>query len=212
VLLLKVGGPTWQGSAGIHGHHLADNARIRYISTDPERQTIPVVYYSDEQGKTTLFVSSNAKPTQQLLDKGEHRTMDCVDCHNRPTHGFRLPENAVDKQMSLGRISPELLYIKNKAVELLKVDYPARDLAKERILDELNNFYRTNYPQTYETRRTLVQQAGDEAANLYLRNIFFEMRVNWGVHTNNLGYNDSPGCFRRHDGSHTSGDGKTIAN
>jgi nitrate/TMAO reductase-like tetraheme cytochrome c subunit len=36
ILLLKVGGRTWQGSVGIHGHHLADNARIRYISTDVE--------------------------------------------------------------------------------------------------------------------------------------------------------------------------------
>jgi hypothetical protein len=43
VLLLKVGGRTWQGSVGIHGHHLADTVRIRYVSTDPERQTIPVV-------------------------------------------------------------------------------------------------------------------------------------------------------------------------
>ena len=51
VLLLKVGGRTWQGSVGIHGHHLADNARIRYISTDAERQTIPVVDYTDDQRK-----------------------------------------------------------------------------------------------------------------------------------------------------------------
>src|SRR5579862_942277 len=164
VLLLKVGGRNSQGSVGIHGHHLADTARIRYISTDFERQIIPVVYYTDDQGKTTEFVSTDAKPTQQQLDKGEHRVMDCVDCHNRPTHIFELPENAVDKQMSLGRISPDLPFIKKKAVDLLKVDYPARDVAKQRILDELNNFYRTNYPQIYETRRTLVQQAGDEVA------------------------------------------------
>jgi formate-dependent nitrite reductase cytochrome c552 subunit len=114
--------------------------------------------------------------------------------------------------MSLGRISPDLPFIKKKAVEVLKVDYPARDVGKQRIIDELNNFYRTNYPQIYETRRTLVQQAGDEVANIYLRNIFPDMRVTWGVHPNNLGHNDSPGCFRCHDGSHTSADGQTITN
>src|ERR1700752_21451 len=43
VLLLRVGGRTATGSVGIHGRHLADAARIRYISTDFERQTIPVV-------------------------------------------------------------------------------------------------------------------------------------------------------------------------
>jgi hypothetical protein len=212
VLLLKVGGRTWQGSVGIHGRHLADSVRIRYISTDSERQTIPVVYYTDDRGKTTEFISTDAKPTQQQLDKGEHRVMDCIDCHNRPTHAFDLPDNAVDKQMSLGRISPDLPYIRKKAVEVLKVDYPARDVAKQRITDELNNFYRTNYPEIYQTQRTLVQQAGDEVANIYLRNIFPDMRVTWGTHPNNLGHNDSPGCFRCHDGSHTSADGQTITN
>src|SRR5271169_4230001 len=133
VLQLKVGGRTWQGSVGIHGRHLADSVRIRYIATDSERQTIPVVYYTDARGKTTEFISTDAKPTQQQLDKGEHRTMDCVDCHNRPTHTFDLPENAVDKQMSTGRISPDLPYIKKKAVELLKVGYPTRDVAKQNI-------------------------------------------------------------------------------
>jgi len=212
VLLLRVGGRNWQGSVGIHGHHLADNERIRYISTDPERQTIPAVYYTDENGKTTEFISRDAKPTKEQLDKGEHRVMDCVDCHNRPTHAFDLPENAVDKQMSNGRISPELPYIRKKAVEVLKVNYSARDVAQQTIKEELNNFYRSNYPQIYQTRRTLVEQAGQEVANIYLRNIFPDMRVAWGVHPNNLGHNDSPGCFRCHDGSHTSADGQTITN
>jgi NapC/NirT cytochrome c family, N-terminal region len=212
VLLLKVGGHTWQGSVGIHGRHLADAARIHYISTDTERQTIPVVYYTDDKGKTTEFISSDAKATQQQLDKGEHRIMDCVDCHNRPTHAFDLPDNAVDKRMSLGRISPELPYIRKKAVEVLKVDYPTREMAQQRITEELNNFYRTNYPDIYQTRRALVQQAGEEVAAIYLRNIFPDMRVTWGTHPNNLGHNDSPGCFRCHDGSHTSADGQTITN
>src|SRR6202140_5437064 len=212
VLLLKIGGRTWQGSVGIHGHHLADNARIRYISTDAERMIIPVVDYTDDQGKTTEFVSTDAKTTKEQLDKGEHRVMDCVDCHNRPTHAFDLPENAVDKQMSLGHISPELPYIRKKAVEVLKVSYPARDIAEHRIMEELNDFYRTNYPQIYQTRRTLVEQSGKEVAAIYLRNIFPDMRVTWGAHPNNLGHNDSPGCFRCHDGSHTSADGQTITN
>jgi hypothetical protein len=212
VLVLKVGGITWQGSVGIHGHHLADNARIRYISTDIERQTIPVVDYTDYQGKTTEFISTDAKATKEQLDKGEHRVMDCVDCHNRPTHAFDLPENAVDKQMANGRISPDLPYIRKKAVEVLKVNYSTRDVAQQHIKEELNTFYRTNYPQIYQTRRVQVDQAGQEVANIYLRNVFPDMRLTWGTHPNNLGHNDSPGCFRCHDGSHTSKDGQTITN
>jgi nitrate/TMAO reductase-like tetraheme cytochrome c subunit len=212
VLLLKVGGRTWQGSVGIHGHHLSANARIRYISTDNERMTIPAVYYTDDSGKTTEFISTDAKPTQQQLDKGEHRVMDCVDCHNRPTHAFDLPENAVDKQMSGGQISTDLPYIRKKAVEVLKVNYPNRDVAQQRITAEINNFYQTNYPAVYQARRAAVEQAGAEVARIYLRNIFPDMRVTWGTHPNNIGHNDSPGCFRCHDGSHTSADGQTITN
>ena len=212
VLVLKVGGRTWQGSVGIHGHHLSDSARIRYISTDAERMTIPAVYYTDDSGKTTEFISTDAKPTQQQLDKGDHRVMDCVDCHNRPTHAFDLPENAVDKQMSGGQISTGLPYIRKEAVEVLKVNYPNRDVAQQSITREINKFYQTNYPAIYQAQRTVVEQASAEVAKIYLRNVFPDMRVTWGTHPNNIGHNDSPGCFRCHDGSHTSADGQTIPN
>jgi hypothetical protein len=55
--------------------------------------------------------------------------MDCVDCHNRPTHTFDLPEDAVDKQMSIGQISTALPYTKKKAVEVLKVNHATRELS-----------------------------------------------------------------------------------
>jgi nitrate/TMAO reductase-like tetraheme cytochrome c subunit len=212
VLLVKVGGRTWQGSVGIHGRHLDDGSRIRYISIDAERQVIPVVYYTDDKGKTIEYVSSDIQATKQQLAAGEHRPMDCIDCHNRPTHAFELPENAVNKQMAAGYISPELPFIRKKAVELLKADYPDRDTAKRRIVEELNAYYHSNYPEVYNSRRSLVEQSAENVADIYLRNIFPAMKVTWGVHPNNLGHNDSPGCFRCHDGSHTSSDGQTITN
>jgi hypothetical protein len=212
VFLMKVGGRTWQGPVGIHGHHMAEGVRIRYISTDAERQTIPVVDYTDGQGKTTEFVSTDSKPTKEQLQMGDHRVMDCVDCHNRPTHTFELPENALDKQMSIGQISPDLPYIKKKAVELLKVNYTTREVARQNITSEITAFYQTNYPEIDRAKRALVQQAGQAVANIYLRNVFPDMRVTWGTHPNNLGHNDSPGCFRCHDGNHTSADGQTITN
>jgi hypothetical protein len=212
VVMLNVGGSNGQGVSGIHGHHLADAARIRYVSTDPQRQMIPAVYYTDDNGKTTEFLSSDAKPTKEQLDRGEHRVMDCLDCHNRPAHASEMPENAVDKQMSIGRISPDLPYIRKKAVEVLKVNYTTRAVAEQSIASEIAGFYRTNYPEIGRTRSAAVQQASQEVANIYLRNIFPDMRVTWGTHPNNLGHVDSPGCFRCHDGSHTSADGQTITN
>lgn len=211
-LLLKVGGRTWQGAVGIHGRHLDEGARIRYISIDDQRQVIPVVYYTDDKGKTVEYVSSDTKATKQQLDAGEHRSMDCVDCHNRPTHEFELPENAVNKQMAAGFISPELPFIRKKSVELLKVDYPDRETARHRIVDGVNSYYHSNYPAVYDSRRALVEQSAENLANIYLRNIFPEMKMSWGVHPNNLGHNDFPGCFRCHDGSHVSADGQVISN
>jgi len=79
-------------------------------------------------------------------------------------------------------------------------------------VEGLTSYYRTNYPDVYNTERALVEQAAATTAEIYLRNIFPDMKVTWGVHPNNLGHNDFPGCFRCHDGSHTSADGQTITN
>ena len=211
-LILKIGGFTRTGSQGIHGRHLDQGSRIRYIAIDDRRQVIPVVYYTDDHGKTVEFVSTDIKATKEQLAKGEERAMDCIDCHNRPTHAFELPENAVDLRISRSTISTELPFIRKKAVELLKADYPNRETAKSRIEEGITSYYRSTYPDIYNNKRALVEQAADAVSAIYLRNIFPDMKVGWGVHPNNLGHNDFPGCFRCHDGSHTSADGQTISN
>jgi hypothetical protein len=38
------------------------------------------------------------------------------------------------------------------------------------------------------------------------------MKVTWETHPNNIGHNAYPGCFRCHDGSHNTADGKSINN
>jgi nitrate/TMAO reductase-like tetraheme cytochrome c subunit len=212
VMVLKIGGHTWQGAVGIHGRHLDTDERIRYTSIDGHRQVIPQVAYVDDTGKTVEFVSSEVKTTPEQLASGEHRTMDCVDCHNRPTHTFQMPARAVDREMYEGRISPQLPYIKKKAVELLRAEYPDRDTARQRIISALTEFYRTNYPDTYRNHRALVETASAQVAGIYLRNVFPQMKVTWGTHPNNIGHEDFLGCFRCHDGNHASSDGRAITN
>ena len=211
-IVLKIGGGVRPGSPGIHGRHLDVGSRIHYIAIDEQRQVIPVVYYTDDSGKTIEYVSTDIKATKEQLANGENRAMDCIDCHNRPTHAFELPENAVDLRISRGLLSPDLPFARKKAVELLKADYPDRDTAKARIIEGFTSYYRNSYPDIYNTKRALVEQAAAATADIYLRNIFPDMKVGWGVHPNNLGHNDFPGCFRCHDGSHTSADGQTISN
>jgi hypothetical protein len=212
ILVVKVGGRTWQGGVGIHGRHLDDASRIRYVAIDAQREVIPVVYYTDDAGKVVKYVSSDIQATPEQLARGEERTMDCIDCHNRPSHSFEMPVNAVDDSISTGHISADLPFIRKKAVELLKAEYPDRETARQRIVSAINDFYQTGYPAVYSAHRALVQQAGDQVAAIYLRNIFPDMRLTWGAHPNNIGHDQSPGCFRCHDGSHTSADGRVITN
>ena len=210
VLLLKVGGRTWRGSVGIHGVHADENARMVYTATDPQRQIIPQVTYTAADGKVTVYTSTDAKPEE--LARGKTRTMDCMDCHNRPTHTFQLPERAVDQAMAQGQISPSLPFIKREAVKNLQPADPDRDAATREISTNIDNFYKTTYPQIYRERPAEIKNAIDAIQAIYLRNIFPDMKVTWGTYPNNIGHMDSPGCFRCHDGNHVSPDGRTIPN
>jgi hypothetical protein len=137
--------------------------------------------------------------------------MDCIDCHNRPTHAFQLPERAVNEAMAADRISPELPFIHKKSVELLKVAYPTREAAFERMEKDLTEFYKTKYPDVYQTRRASVETAVREIQRIYGRNVWPDMRIAWGTHPNHIGHEDFLGCFRCHDGSHKSADGRVIS-
>jgi nitrate/TMAO reductase-like tetraheme cytochrome c subunit len=210
VLLVKIGGHTAQGLVGIHGRHLDQVGKITYTSTDGRRQVIPRVTYIDESGKSVEYVSTDVKPTAEELARAEHRTMDCVDCHNRPTHAFEMPDRAVDKAITEGRISQSLPFVKKQAVEELKALYPDQATASQKIPAGLVDFYRTKYPAVYQEHRAAIEAAGEEVKAIYLRNVFPDMKLTWGAHPNNIGHEDFLGCFRCHDGKHKSADGKVI--
>jgi len=210
VLLMKVGGRTWRGSVGIHGVHADGAARIVYSATDQRRQVIPHVVYTAPDGKVTEYNATDQKPTAQELARAEVRTMDCIDCHNRPTHIFQVPERAVDQAITEGRISPKLPFAKREAVAALKKEYPDRDTAAREIAARLDNFYRMSYPDAYTQRAADINNAADAVKAIYLRNVFPEMKITWGTYPNNLGHMDFPGCFRCHDGNHVSADGRAI--
>ncbi len=211
ILLLKIGGHTPNGTTGIHGRHLDAMERISYLSTDPRRQNIPKVTYREENGTLVDYVSDDYKKlTKEQLEKASSRKMDCIDCHNRPTHAFHLPDRALDKAMAEKRMSPELPFLKKKALELLKVDYADQKVAAAKIPVELAEYYRTAYPEIYKQKRAQVDTAGEVVKAIYLRNVFPEMKITWGTHPNNIGHEEAVGCFRCHDGGHTSADGRTI--
>jgi len=210
VLILKIGGRNWQGLTGIHGRHLEATERISYISTDDRRQVMAQVTYIDDNGQTVVYDSADVKATPAQLEAGEHRKMDCMDCHNRPTHAFQMPERAVDTAMTNGEINVALPFAKKQAVELLRADYPSRDQAAQKIPAAFTEFYRAQYPEMFRSHRNQVEAAAQKVLAIYRRNVFPNMNIGWGTYPNNLGHEDFPGCFRCHDGSHTAKDGRTI--
>jgi nitrate/TMAO reductase-like tetraheme cytochrome c subunit len=211
VLVLKIGGRRGDRASGIHGRHLQAASRITYVTTDGKRQVIPRVTWVDDSGRQVEYVSEDVKVSADEIARAEHRTMDCMDCHNRPSHTFELPERALDEAMAAGRISPKLPFIKREALRLLKAEYPDQDRAAVAIASGLNEFYRSKYPDAYRAERTSLQLAIDETQAVFRRNVFPSMKVGWGTYPNNLGHQDFPGCFRCHDGSHKSPDGRVIS-
>jgi len=204
VLLMKIGGGN--DGIGIHGTHLGAHVTITYGHSDEARQTIPWVEY-DDNGKKTVYATPDAKPDGAGLTK---RTMDCMDCHNRPAHSYDLPDRAVDKAMHDGLISASLPFAKKKSVEILKAPYLSREEADQKIPAAFAQFYRQTYPAIWSGRQPEVLSSATELAHIYDRNIFPEMKVNWGTYPINIGHTDFPGCFRCHDGSHAPKTGVPI--
>ena len=102
-LLVHVGGAEASRGpvGGIHWHMIVSN-RMEYIATDESRQTIPWVRVTNQKtGAFTVYESKNnpLTPEQKTLPM---RVLDCVDCHNRPTHIFDSPYSALDDSMWLG--------------------------------------------------------------------------------------------------------------
>ena len=211
VLVMHVGGQNAQGSVGIHGRHLAAGSRISYSAIDERRQQIANVTYRDDAGKTVEFASTELKPTPEQLAKAETRAMDCVDCHNRPTHAFELPQRGLDREITSGAISRDLPFVKKKALELLKAKYPDQETAAKAIADGLVGFYAASYPDLASSKKAEIEAAAAAVQAVYRRNVFPNMKLDWGYHPNNIGHEDFPGCFRCHGGNHESKDGKSIS-
>lgn len=206
VLMMMVGGSRF---AGIHGKHFAPGISIRFAAADSKRQTIPWVEYRDATtGKIETFVSEGTSPDSfKALPIYE---MQCVDCHNRPTHTFESASRGMDDALALGEIATDLPFIKKKGIELLTTTYKSSTEAAEKLPTALASFYKQSYPDLYAERYRDVQGAAQAVLAIYDRNVFPDLKVTWGTYPNNLGHTDFPGCFRCHDGSHMTANAKTI--
>lgn len=211
-MLMKIGGTEQGASEGIHAHMYIDN-EISYIATDRQRQVIPYVESKDKNGKVTIYRNMDLMPpTEAELKKGEKRIVDCIDCHNRPSHQYRPPETTINKALASGSISTKLPEIKMVAAEALEKEYKTEGEALQAIQADVDKYYRENYADRYESMKGDIQKAIASIQNIFRTNYFPEMKVSWKGYPDNLNHLHSRGCFRCHTGKHVSDDGKVIGN
>jgi formate-dependent nitrite reductase cytochrome c552 subunit len=199
-MLLRVnagrpGGPL----GGIHWHVNPDS-KVEYYAIDEKRQDIPWMRVTNtKDGTSQVFRTESFKgePPANLV-----RVMDCMDCHNRPAHGFPTANDAVERAMSSGSLSTKLPNIKRVAVQaMLQKEITDDASAQQKIAD----FLRAKYTNAPELAATIA-----EVQQIYATSIFPERKADWRVYPNNIGHKDWAGCFRCHDDKHKTSLGQSV--
>ena len=201
VLLMKTGTGGMKASKahGIHWH-VSPEVKIYYKYTDEKRENI-VEVIKEEEGEQTVYKSGEEG------EEGHLRLMDCLDCHNRPTHIFHSAEEALDIQFINGAM-PNLPYIKKVALEAITKNYISREEAKVRIANYITNYYKEKYPEIFKEKEAEIAKAIAAAQEAYLLNVFPEMNIYWNTYTNFLGHD---GCFRCHNEELENAEGEVIS-
>jgi nitrate/TMAO reductase-like tetraheme cytochrome c subunit len=204
-LLMKVGGgdPKRGEVEGIHWHVSGGN-KIDYIS-DESRQKIPWVRVTGSDGKVTVYEAKGEKLTPDQIAGSAKRVMDCIDCHNRPSHIYHSPDDAVNAALAGGLIDRTLPLIKKNAVAALVQEVATEAEAMKKISAKLKDDY-SKHPD-----QTKVASAIAAVQGIFRENFFPEMKVNWKAYPSHVGHHEWPGCFRCHDGEHVSPAGGKIS-
>lgn len=212
-LTMKVGGgdPTHGPVGGIHWHMNVGNKVEYYAATnangvwsaDEARQTIPWVRVIDkEQGVVTEY---RVKKFTNDMSQAEVRTMDCMDCHNRPAHMYETPNDAVNLAMALNKIDRSIPWVKSNAVYALTRNYTNETQALRTIATILAEKYPS---EKFAALQASVRSTIAMVQQIYTNNFFPEMKARWQAYPDNIGHKDWAGCFRCHDGNHMTADGK----
>lgn len=207
-LLLKTGGVYMSPIArGIHWHI---GTEVFYHARDTKRQDIPYVRVREKDGTVTEYMDTE-NPPDGSIGKTVMRKMDCVDCHNRPTHIFRPPGPEMDENFVSGHIDRSLPFIRKVSVDLLSRPHKTREEAYAAISAGIREYYRTNHPKISQAKSAEIERAVKHVQEIYGRNFFPRMKTAWNTHIDNISHLLSPGCFRCHDGKHRSKEGRVIS-
>ena len=203
-LVLRVGGVEGTGGTGIHWH-VSPEYSIRYRS-DETREEIYEVEMTGPDGEVTNYADRRAPE-----DGGVWRTMDCVDCHNRPSHIYRQAHVEVDRVINEGLVDRSLPYVKREGVRIIDKQYDSHAAARAGIKQDLQAFYAENYPEIAEEKADAIDAAADALGDAYAVNVFPNMNVWWDTYPDHIGHEQSDGCARCHKRSMRTAEREQIS-
>jgi nitrate/TMAO reductase-like tetraheme cytochrome c subunit len=207
-LILKTGGGSKRVGLG-RGIHWHIENQVQYFSTDGLDQNIPYVRVTNDDGSVDEYVDVESNFDSTSLKDENLKTMDCITCHNRITHTIPSPEQSVDNALARGVISTDIPDIRYRGVEVLSQKYGTHEEAIASIA-KLENYYETTFPDFYSTEKQKITNAVSELQNIYNTSVFEDQEVDWTTHPNNVGHNNTPGCFRCHDGKHLNAENQAV--
>jgi hypothetical protein len=212
VMLLKVGGTEAGRPHGIHWH-VDPRVKIRFLS-DLKREKISDVEFTMEGGPMRHFKATAEEtpgPSTPLEAEVAWRTMDCIDCHNRPSHVYDTAQNELDRAFAQGRLDRELPFLKREGLKAMQAEYASTEEGSAQIKKAIADFYSKSHPELATSKKTAIDASASELARIWSTNVFPGMNIKWGTYPNFLGHTTAPGCFRCHDNKHKTADGKAIS-
>ena len=196
---------------GIHWH-INPDIDVSYKSENDKREIISYIQYTDKvSGEVHTYQNENIQVTDSALASSEMRSMDCIDCHNRPSHNYKSPSAYFDNSMLTGEISNKIPYIKQVTMGILSEQFTDRDTAMMKIADGITNHYKTELVDFYDSNKDLIDNSIAAIQEGFGLNTFPNMGVRYDVYPDHIGHQESEGCFRCHNGQFKSETGRIIS-
>ncbi len=212
-LLMKIG-PEFSPmglTEGIHWH-INNNFRIEYISSSRNRESIPWVKLTNlKTGEVKTFIDQENPLNKEAMDTLELRSMDCMDCHNRPSHLYKSAPDYIDIGLISGMLPKNIAYIKKAAMEALKNPFPDKETAMKDIETKILGFYKAEHPEILKLNELAIRKAIKDIQGEYNLNAFPYMRADASQYLNHIGHLESEGCFRCHSDRHKTAKGESIS-
>ncbi len=210
-VLLKVGGedPSSGDYHGIHWH-VSPDVQVRFEVLDDKREKIGKVWWTLAGEQKAVY-----QPEKPGGEVKEERLMDCVDCHNRPTHIYDAsPGAAVDRAMAAGSLDRGVPFLHAVAVKALESEGLTREEAEPKLRAAMEKIYAADHPDAGVAGAKL-DAAAAVLADLYRQNVYPRLEITWDTYPSHLGHRgeevDTRGCFRCHDDKHETADGDSLS-